>query len=230
MKIYRNLRHLLLILSSVVMMQCESTYTDTDFGFNSSISGIVKDAGGNTIFGDATANVILIKLLGEGDKQTVDIRVLGDGTFQNTKLYPQNYTITIEGPIVKFDPTSVDLSDGTGKNVDLTVTPLVSPKIINGTTSGTSIDVQYSIVPAAGYTVKKKEIYCSTATYPTASTGSLTNIYSTKTVALPSELSGTVKITGLVSGTKYYLRIGAQSSSTATSLFNYSNQIEITTQ
>ena len=226
MKVYRNSKILILIFLSVILVRCE-LYTETDFGFSSSIKGIVKDSNGNTVFGDLTANVLVIKLLGDGDKQTVDIRVKGDGTYQNTKIYPKTYSVWIEGPVAAFNPVSVDLSDGTEKNMDFTVTPLLFPKIINGTASGTSIDVQYSIEPSAGYTVKKNEIYCSTVPYPTASTGSLANIYSTKTVALPADLSGTVKVTGLTSGTKYYLRIGAQSSSTATSLFNYSNQIEI---
>lgn len=229
MKIYRNPKILILVFLSVILVRCEN-YTETDFGFSSSVKGIVKDSNGNTIFGDLTANVLVVKLLGDGDKQTIDIRVKGDGTYQNIKIYPNLYSVWIEGPVAAYSPISVDLRDGTEKTLDFIVSPLVSPKIINGTPGGTSIDVQYSIEPSAGYTVKKKEIYCSTVPYPTASTGSLTNIYSTKTVALPADLSGTVKVTGLTSGKKYYLRIGTQSSSTATSLFNYSNQIEINIQ
>lgn len=69
------------------------------------------------------------------------------------------------------------------------------------------------------------EIYCSTVQYPTAATGSRTNIYFTKTVALP-QLSGSINIDGLETGVIYYIRIGALADGSA--LMNYSNQIEVT--
>jgi hypothetical protein len=226
MKIDRNSKILILVFLSVTMLKC--SYEVTEFGFNGSINGQIKDNDGTLIYGDMTSNNILVKLLGDGDIQTIDIRVKGDGTYQNTKMYPKFHRVWVEGPIVKTDTVSIDFSAELNQVKDLTVTPLISPKVINGTVSGTSIKVEYLIVCNAGNTIKRKEIYCSTVPYPTGSTGSMTNVYFTKTVLLPSALSGTVTISDplIVSGTKYYLRIGALANKGV--LLNYSNQIEIT--
>lgn len=225
MKIYRNSKLFILVLLSVTMLKC--SYEVTEFGFTGSIKGILKDENGTLLYSDLNSNNIVVKLLGDGDKQTIDIRVEGDGTYQNTKMYPKFHKIWVEGPIVMTDTLAVDFSTESNQVKDFTVTPFISPKVINGTVSGTTISVEYSVIANAGNTINKKEIYCSTVPYPTAAMGSRTNVYFTKTVALPSDLSGKVTISDplIVSGTKYYIRIGALANVGV--LMNYSNQIEI---
>ena len=218
----KNLKLALLIAVSLVLMKCE--YQVTDFGFNSSIQGVVKDKTGTPVYGDLSSNNLVVKLLGEGDAQAMEIRVKGDGTFQNTKIFPKVHDVWIEGPIEQVSPVQIDFSSETQKSFDFTVTPLISPKIINGSVTGSNITVNYEISPNNGNSVKKMEIYCSTVKFPTAATGSRTNIYFTKKVSL-TQLSGSVAIDGLETGTKFYIRIGAQAGSAA--VMNYSNQIEI---
>jgi hypothetical protein len=223
MKTYKNIKLLLLVFLSAAMLQCESI--ETDFGFDGSIKGTVMDNNGTPLYGDLNSNNFVVKLLGEGDQTATDIRINGDGSYQNNRLFPKLSKAWIAGPIVFSDTFSIDFGADNDHVMDFTVTPLISPEILSGTANGTSINVDYSIVPNDNNTVSYSEIYCSTVKFPTASIGSKENMYSTTTVSLP-DLAGSVEITGLVAGTEYYIRIGSQASSHV--VMNYSNQIEIT--
>jgi hypothetical protein len=222
MKTQKYFPILILAVISIAVTSCN--YIEADFGFDAAIQGSIKDNSGNLLYGDINSNNVIVRMLGENDLEPIDIRLNGDGTFQNLRMYPKRHKAWVEGPIAHSDTITVDFSSSLIQNVDFSVDPLVLPKIINGSSSGTSIIVDYTVVPTGSNTVAKNEIYCSTVKYPTASIGSMTNVYTTKTVALPT-LTGTATITGLTSGTKYYLRIGAQAGSSK--LMNYSNQIEV---
>lgn len=213
---------IVLVFSIISLISCD--YTETDFGFDASVKGMIKDNGGNPLHGDLNSNTLVVKLLGENDEQPMEIRVAGDGTYQNLKMFPKKHEVWLEGPIVSSPRTTVDFDANPNQMIDFTVTPLISPKLNSATGSGTSITVNYSLSPNEGNTVKKKEVYVSTVKYPTAAIGSRTNVYFTKTTALP-DLSGTVTVTGLEAGITYFVRIGAQAGSSA--LMNYSNQIEV---
>lgn len=224
-KIYNifSLPTLLILLFGVIAASCE--YQETDFGLNGSINGTIKDDQGNLVYGDVLTNNIVVKLLGEGDNQTIDVRVKGDGTFQNAKIFPKNHKIWVSGPVIFTDTIYNDFSDVINLTKDFVVTPFVSPVINVVTVEGTTLNVVYSITANAGKTVSKSEVYCSTARYPTSAIGSQTGFYWTKTVAL-SGLAGNVNITGLTSGERYYIRIGSQAK--GTSQMNYSNQVVVT--
>jgi len=221
MKANKNSILFLLVILTFTSYSC--SYVETEFGFDGSINGTIKDGNGNPLYGDINSNNLIVRLLGEKDNETIDVRVNGDGTFQNIRMYPKLHKAWVEGPIVFSDTVTIDFSENLDQVHDFTVTPLISPKIVNGTVNGTTINVEYLIVPTDANTVSKMEIYCSTVKFPTASIGSMTNIYTTKTVSLAA-LSGNTQISGLEPGTKYYLRIGAQAS--ASKVMNYSNQIE----
>ncbi|WP_198152369.1 DUF3823 domain-containing protein [Draconibacterium sediminis] len=211
-----------LIVVSSAMIKCE--YQDTDFGFDGSIKGMVKDNSGTPVYGDMSSNNLVVKLLGENDEQALEIRVNGDGTYQNLKMFPKKHEVWLEGPIVNSAHTTVDFSVDPEQVLDFTVTPLVSPKLNSASGSGTSISVSYDILPNDGNTIKKMEVYCSTVKYPTAAIGSRTNVYFTKKVTL-TESSGSVVVDGLETGVHYYIRLGAQAD--GASSMNYSNQIEV---
>lgn len=222
MKINRNFKLLLLVFLSAIMMKCQKSEV-TDFGFNGSLKGIVKDMNGSPIYSDINSNNLVINLLGDGDQQVVQIRVNGDGTFNNAAIFPKKHKVWLEGPIIPIDPITIDFSTDLNKVNDFKVTPFISPKVTKGSVNGTSINVEYSIIVNAGKTIQQSEIYCSTVKYPTSSTGSNGKNWMTKTVPL-STLNGNVSIDGLEKG-KYYVRIGALSN--GSTLMNYSNQIEI---
>jgi len=218
----KYIKLLILVVASFTMIKCETQVTD--FGYDGAIKGMVKDNAGTPLYADINSNTMVVKLLGEGDSQAIEIRVNGEGTYQNTKLFPKKHDVWIEGPIVPGEHVTVDFSSNQDQTLDFTVKPLISPKLNTATGSGTSINIDYALTSNSGNTVKKKEVYCSTVKFPTAATGSRTNVYFTKTVALPAN-AGTLKIDGLTAGVKYYIRIGAQDNSSA--LLNYSNQIEV---
>ncbi len=215
---------ILFTLVSIAVLSCEDEMTD--FGFNGTISGMVKDTEGSALFGDLNSNNLVVYLLGEGDEQPTQIRVDGEGGYQNLKMFPKAHKVWLEGPIVSSDTISVDFNAQPTYEQTFTVVPKISPKIISAAAQGQAIAVDYAISPNEGNTVDKMEIYCSTVTYPTAATGSRINVYFTKTVELVGP-SGKVTIDGLESGVEYHLRIGAQAQGSA--VMNYSNQETVTT-
>lgn len=218
----KNIKLALLLFTSLLMIKCE--FTETDFGHDSALKGTVKDKSGTPLYADINSNTLVVKLLGENDKQAIEIRVNGEGNYQNTKLFPKKHEVWLEGPILSSEKVIVDFTSNPDQVIDFTVTPLISAKLNTATGSGTSINIDFVLTSNSGNTIKKKEVYCSTVKFPTAATGSRTNVYFTKTVALPSN-SGTLKIDGLTAGVKYYVRIGAQDNNAA--IMNYSNQIEV---
>ena len=220
MKKYMKL--VILVLISFTLIQCE--FEVSEFGFDGSIKGTVMDNNGNPVYADINSNTLIVKLLGEGDEQAIEIRVAGDGTYQNTKMFPKSHEVWVEGPIVSSTPVTVDFSADASQEIDFTVTPLISPVLNNASGSGTTITVDYAITPNGVNTVEKMEVYVSTVKFPTAAIGSRDNVYSTATVEL-TELSGSIDVSELVAGTYYFLRIGAQADGAAS--MNYSNQIEV---
>ncbi|HPE74672.1 MAG TPA: DUF3823 domain-containing protein [Draconibacterium sp.] len=227
MKILRNIKHIVLGLSILVLWTgCNEDVTD--FGFDGAISGVLKDAAGNIVAGDITSNTIVIKALTEGDIVTTDIRVNGDGTYQNTKLYPKPTKIWITGPVTMTgDTLRVDFSENSVVGHDFVVTPFITvkPPVLSGSASANSITVNYEMMPNNGKVPNLREIYCSTNPYPNASTGSGPQ-YMTVKVSIPDN-SGSKTISGLTSKTKYFIRVGARA--TGSSVLNYSEQIEVTT-
>jgi hypothetical protein len=200
----------------------------TEFGFDGSISGTIKDAAGNIVPGDITTSNFIVRVLADGDISTIDMRVKGDGTFMNDKLYPVNSKVWISGPVVPAatDTVMLDLSGGQQVVHDFVVTPVfsIATPVISGTPTATTASFTYNITANSSKTPSAREIYCSTIPYPNTSTGS-GPYYSTVKKTMTTN-SGTVDLTGLKASTLYYVRIGVRSSTTQ---FNFSDQITFTT-
>ncbi len=201
----------------------------TDFGFDGSLSGTIKTPSGAIVPGDITNNSLYIQALGDGDRVTTVIRVNGDGTYQNTKLFPVKTKIWITGAVKNQGTDTIEV-DFSSKNVqvqDFIVIPFltIKPPVVNGSPSETSINIDYEITGNDGNVSNTRNIYCGTYPFPNGSIGSGT-FYTTKVVSLPSDI-GTGNITGLTSKTKYYIRIGAKAA--GSSYENFSEQITVTT-
>jgi len=212
-----------LLLCTVI--SCE--YRKTDFGFDGSISGTLKDETGSIVPGDLTSANLVVRLLGEGDFITTNIRVKGDGTFANTHLEVTNWKIWVDGPVFPIDTIRFDMrTQGTNFNQEIVVTPCIAidKPVVSGNPTSTSVDIIYSMTGNRGLTASNRVVYCSTVQYPCASIGTGT-FHHTVTTTLSTD-SGTATVTGLKSGTKYYLRIGANASGKG---MNYSDQIIFTT-
>jgi len=199
----------------------------TEFGNDSGISGMVKDESGSIVPGTITSNNLVVQALGENDIVTTDMRVKGDGSFQNLRLFPKKYKIWITGPVsLTGDTLLVDFSLDKKVEQDITVVPFITIKTpVASNVTDSSVDVSFELTPNGANAVLVREIYCSTNPYPDASTGS-GPFYDTKVVAVDSDM-GTVTVTGLTAKQNYYIRIGAQA--TDATGFNYSAQITIST-
>ncbi len=199
----------------------------TDFGFNGGISGKILDQSGNIVAGDITSGGFIVNALGEEDEVAMIMRVKGDGTFANLKLFPKKYTVRVEGPVFPIDEVVIDLTGNQQVEHNFTVTPFltIAPPTLNGTPTATEIKVNYSITENNGKTAGTREVYCSNIPYPNASTGS-GPYYSTVKVTLSAN-SGVATITGLQAGTRYFIRVGAKAN--GASAFNYSDQLIVTT-
>lgn len=193
-----------------------------DFDFDGVISGTLKDESGNVVCGDLTNNTLLVRILGKGELIPMNIRVKGDGTFNNTYLNPNQYKIWIEGPVFPVDTIFYDMkTQGNVFSQEIIATPYLAidkPEIIE--TTNTSITISYNINGNRGQQASGRVVYCSTAKYPSASIGSGVG-YETITETLDND-SGQITIAGLTSGTTYYLRIGANVASKG---MNFSDQI-----
>jgi len=200
---------------------------ETAFGNDRAVSGTVKDKAGDIIAGDITTTDLIVRALGDGDVVTTDLRVAGDGTFGNNKLYAKKYKIWISGPVIPQDTFTVDLKAEKTIVHDFLVDPfvLISTPTVSGNPTATSLSIQYTMNVLPGHTVTKRELYCSTYPFPNAIIGSGYG-YTTAKVTLTGD-SGTATVTGLVTKTQYYVRVGAQTSDGKG--FNYSPQIMITT-
>jgi hypothetical protein len=227
MNIARRIYPLLGCLALLCAAAC-GDHNVTEFGFDGSFAGTLRDEAGNIVPGNITSGALVVKALGEGDEVTTDMRVKGDGTYQNTKLYPKKYKIWVTGPVTPVTDTAiVDFAKQKNVKQDLVVTPFISigKPGVSGNPSSTSVDISFEMTANSGKVVSKRELYCSTNPFPDASTGSGA-FYDTKKLGLNAN-EGTVSVSELAPQTKYYVRIGAQAN--GTSAFNYSEQIEIQT-
>ncbi len=218
----------LLVLTMVLFTSCEIS---PDPGFDGAIKGTVVDTLNNPVYADVTSNVLLINALGERDKTETAIRVKGDGTYANLKLYPKLYKIWVKGPVFLKEPSDTvrfDFSGGKVMEQNFTVVPFISLKInLVEQPVDSLVKISYEIKGNRGKVPNTRELYCSTAPYPTKSTGTATT-YKTVSIKLTNN-NGQTTITGLSRGKKYFIRVGANTSSINSDPMNYSNQIIVTT-
>lgn len=210
----------------LTLLSCQREVTD--FGFDGSISGTIKDQNGNPVSGDITSSTLVVNALGEGDASRIEMRVNGDGSFRNTKLFLKSYKIWVSGPVTMQDDTlRVDLGKERTVMKDLVVVPyldLKKPALV-GTPTASAITVSYEIAGNQGKVPAVRELYVSTNPYATGSTGSGPT-YTTKKITLPDN-KGSVTVPGLNAKTKYYVRLGALATGVKT--YNLSDQIMVET-
>lgn len=215
------------IFCGLLLLLAAACQKQPGFGNDRAVSGTMKDKAGDIIAGDITTTDLIVRALGDGDVVTTDLRVAGDGTYANDKLYAKQYKIWVSGPVSTGDTLTVDLK--TEKKVvhDFIVDPfvLINTPTVNGSPTATTMTIQYVMNVLPGHTVTKRELYCSTNPFPNAIIGSGFD-YTTTKVSLTGD-AGSATVTGLVTKTQYYVRVGAQTSDGKG--FNYSPQIIITT-
>ncbi len=197
-----------------------------DFGYDGQISGTITDQQGNIVSGDITVADLTVIALGEEDIEPIRMRVKGDGTYGNHKMYPQSYEVWIEGPVDAPSPVMVDLS-GNAVEHNITVTPWLTmhtPELV-GSPSSDEVTVSYNITENNGHEAEERLVYVSTGQYPSRSTGSGISWHTRQ--ASMDENEGTVTVDNLEPDTRYFIRIAARAE--GTNLWNLSDQIETAT-
>jgi len=203
----------------------------TDYGFNGQISGQILDPNGDPVSGDNTTASFTVFALGEEDIEPMQMRVQGDGSFANTHLFPQSYTVWVEGPV---DAPGEQVVDLTGNPIEhnITVTPyLTIPIPTNPSISDSELSVNYEISENADYIAEERLIFVSTVSNPSATTGS-GPYWKTRQLTLDDN-SGSVSITldselledaANASG-NLYIRVAARAG--GTSDWNHSDQLSV---
>src|SRR5690606_20429584 len=137
-----------------------------------------------------------VEALGELDLATMVIRIKPDGTYANSKLYPQVYEVQLVGPFYEspVGPITADLTGGKTVVEDFQVTPFLTLAVpsVAGSPTSTEVTVDYGIVANGERAPEIMEIYCSTVAWPTRTTGTGMG-YHTKTVSV-DEARGTATI------------------------------------
>ncbi len=225
-------RHLSIILAGIaVIFAFQACEMVPDPGFDGSISGTITDAANSPVYSDILANTIIVNALGEGDISPTIIRIDGEGKFSYTKLFPKEYKVFIKGPVFVSTPDTarLDFSGGNALVQNFLVVPFLSLKVdLVSAPIDSTVSVNYTIVGNQGKTATTREIYFGTSPHPTNKIGT-SAYYSTITKTVTTD-SGTIKVTGLKWGAKYYIRMGANGKTgTTNDLMNYSNQLTITT-
>lgn len=200
----------------------------TEFGFDASISGLLKDQKGNLVSGDITSSTFVVNALGQGDVSRIEMRVNGDGSYRNTKLFPKPYKLWVSGPVTMQDDTlRVDLSGGQTVMKDIVVIPYLDLKkpALEGAPTASALTVSYEISGNQGKVPAVRELYVSTNPYATASTGTGAT-YTTKKITL-TDNKGSVTVPGLTAKTRYFVRVGAQA--TGVKFYNFSDQLVVET-
>jgi hypothetical protein len=227
MKVFKNVKIISVILITVVWMTgCNKDVTD--FGFDGSFSGTLKDRAGKIVAGDITNNNLRVNVLSDGDLSPIIIRVKGDGTYQNTKIFPSKAKIWVSGPVtMTTDTLRVDFNERRIIMHDFVVDPFISfvtPTVV-GTPTETSITIGYEIIPGAGISPNLRQVFVSTSPFPNATTGS-GPFFHTVSASMTTN-SGTVTVSGLRTKTKYHIRVAARAS--VTTALNFSEQIIVNT-
>ncbi len=229
MKKLISIRYSATLLAMIFLFMAGCVDPIFDYGYDGELAGSILDPNGNIVSGDIKVATFAVHAHGELDQDPMVLRVRDDGTYANTKLYPQSYEVSLVGPFVEspVPPVTVDLTGGKKVEKDFTVTPFltISEPSISGNPSSNQISVNYNITGNGGNTAGLREIYVSTVSWPTRTTGSGAG-YFTRLVVVDDD-QGTAVIDGLQPNTRYFVRIGARASGQG--LFNHSKQVSVTT-
>ena len=206
--------------------------TVTDFGFTGQISGMILDQNGNPVSGDATNAALTVFILGEEDRVPLEIRVNGDGSYANLHVYPQNYSLWIQGPVDAPAEVNVNLT-GSLVEHNISVTPYLVIDEPSVSVSGNDLSVTYDINPSTGHVAEEMVVLVSTVAKVGVNTGdgprwltreeTLASNSGTVTISLDAEL---LSMSSERAGGNLHVRVAAKSDQTSD--WNYSTPIVIT--
>ncbi|MDP9080772.1 MAG: DUF3823 domain-containing protein [Bacteroidota bacterium] len=198
---------------------------------NAGIEGKITDAATGQPFQTEQPNGVKIRLIEESYGSNVtpnDFWARADGSFENTQVFADKYKVVpIEGAFFPADTAEVNIKGLT--NVDFKVVPFLTVTATAAPASG-SVVVNYTISRSqVGGKIGQSRTLVSA--YPTVSNtinefSSSHDLSGTDDAAvLAAQYTDT--ISGLKSGSTYYVRVGAIAAN-ANNKYNYSPVIKVT--
>jgi hypothetical protein len=217
---------IVLILSSVVSCKIDN-YAEPHL----TLSGKISDAQTNELVPSSGSNAgTIIKLYEGSSAQPLLYNTEPDGTFKNSRVFPASYRIVAEGAFDMAEDTIKEKITG-DEQIEIKVTPNVrlKLKLISPTDTTAKVTVTYNKVNTKQEIVKLGVVW-STFQYPNATVfpeGDI--ILNDVSSAHLTNGDETYTVTGLKAGTTYYMRALALTNN-AGAYYNYSTQLEVTTQ
>lgn len=200
---------------------------------NATLQGAIFDQEtGDSIYSQ-TPNGLRVRLYDENydNPQPIDFWGKQDGSFKNTKLFPNSYKVIIDnGAFYPLDTISVKLP--LRGNLDVEVLPFLRINSVSKVESANSIVVEYELSetkPDEGK-IMRRSFLVNTSPYvdinnfinpsPFINTESVSDSLLTNTTFRDT-------ISGLKSKSKYFVRVGARTGNVG-NRYNYSKVMELT--
>ncbi len=153
-----------------------------------------------------------------------------DGTFNNARLFAGKYRITpVEGAFVAPDPQTVDITSGNVTSITFTVTPYISFTGLSLVKAGSNVVATFTLIKNVSTSVPQNYRVFVTDKTPFLGIVVFDSNLSSVDVGITNADFGAAKIVTLdklVSGKKYYIRIGARCSNPS-GRYNFTETVNI---
>lgn len=229
------IRNIITILFVIVVLNSCGEIDNYDFpdgGIYGTIIDITTDEG----IQSEAPNGFNIKMFEKGGMMNTPITFSGksDGSFENALVFQNEYKVLpVEGPFFNIADTTV-IYVGSHTEVNFEVIPFLTITGVTVTPEAGKVVVRYGISrPQAGGKINFRKTFVSKI--PTVNNSYNNFVKSTSTASTPDatllSTTFTDEITGLTSGTKYWVRVGAVADGNgfnSLKRYNYSKVFEVT--
>jgi hypothetical protein len=220
-----KMKNILFFLTLVLLSSCEIDNYDEP---NLTVSGRIIDSQNSALVESGGSNGgTIVKFYQSNSSQALLFTTMPDGTFTNSRVFPNNYRYTAEGPFqIITDTTSIAIKGNTEIEIKVVPNVRLTASVVSKSGTTATVKVTYEKVPTSETLVKLGLVW-SNVTEPNIFTFTGGNII-TKDVQSMNLTSGEEEftVTDLKAGTKYYVRATAVTNAPG-NYYNYSTQIEV---
>lgn len=224
----RKIIYLSLLLITVVACSENDNYPSPD----ATLQGAILDQEtGDSIYSQ-TPNGLRVRLYDQNymNPQPIDFWGMQDGSFKNTKLFPNPYKVIIDnGAFYPLDTLSIQLP--LNKNLDVKVLPILRINAVAKVAGSNAIVVEYKLSetkPEEGK-ISRRSILVNTTPYVDINNFINENPFINTENVSDSLLTNTTfrdTIKGLTSKKSYFVRVGARTANVG-NRYNYSQVMEL---
>ncbi|MEQ8421652.1 MAG: DUF3823 domain-containing protein [Arenibacter algicola] len=224
---------IIVVLLFTVFASCDDI--DNLDGPDAGISGVIIDETTNEGIKTDQPNGAKIRLVEDGYENVIpqDFWAKSDGTFMNTQLFSNSYTVRIiEGAFIEPSEQRVTLNKGEVTDISFTVVPFMSINASEPVVVGNNIQISYTLSKPGQISWDIQETKTLVSTLPSVSTFSnqysVSNNLSGLEYSEIAETTYTDVVEDLPSG-EYYVRVGGRTNN-PNGRYNYSETFMVTIQ